>query len=194
MSIPRAEHAGECTVAGVIISCFSSKEVLSWFTLPLGIVIRNRLFKSVFWNLHWVKWSVAVSIETTAPLPMGCQILTAELGLDGDRFCEHHFYAFVSSRGKSTKWPWPSIQTALQSKVFTFGFFVWVGGNLSSWRLWVRCFAPKSSQDLLHSSWRRWPWNGAHWSVSSGLLISGWLWRQNGPKLTVLMKVFKCQG
>lgn len=60
---------------------------------------------------------------------------------------------------------------------FDFRLFpIVVGGNLSSWRLWVWCLAPKPSQDLLHSPWRRRPWHGTHRSVSSGLLGSAWLW------------------
>lgn len=64
---------------------------------------------------------------------------------------------------------------ALDFRFWLFPFVV--GGNLPSWRLWVWCLTPKSSQDILHPPRRRRPWHGAHRSVSSGLLVSGWLWR-----------------
>lgn len=44
------------------------------------------------------------------------------------------------------------------------------GWSLSSWRLWLWCLSLKSSQNLLHSPWRRRTWNGTYWSVGISIV------------------------
>lgn len=108
-------------------------------------------------------WNARLCLQTSASVGDVSGNRSARLSSEGEGCSKQH--------GRLTRAPFQALD------ICVLLFLSVVGGNLSSWRLWVWCLTPKSSQDLLHSPWRRWPWHGAHRSVSSGLLVSEWLRR-----------------
>jgi len=42
--------------------------------------------------------------------------------------------------------------------------FVFTGGTYKPRKDWSRCLPSESPQNILHPSWRRWPWHGSYWS------------------------------
>lgn len=40
---------------------------------------------------------------------------------------------------------------------------MFTGGTYKPRLDWSRCLPSQSPQDILHSSWRRWPWHGSYW-------------------------------
>jgi len=46
----------------------------------------------------------------------------------------------------------------------TIIWFVFTGGTYKPRLDWSRCLPSESPQDILHPSWRRWPWHGSYWS------------------------------